>query len=235
MAGAMKAWIPSRTRWALRRATGRASDEELALSSLVQQGDITLDIGANRGEFSVLMSLLVGKQGRVHAFEPNPEMVEMLREALRARRATNVVVVGAAASDRTGVVTLHVDRRPGALAAASTILPSPARWGPTEPIEVPCVTLDDYCAEQQIRPAFIKIDVEGAEALVLEGYRLGLRSHRPKLLIEVGTHDPEEVAIAMLRGFDYHLTDVAGGIEWKRQPIPPPYVPWVTNVLAVPR
>jgi hypothetical protein len=59
---------------------------------------------------------------------------------------------------------------------------------PKETIEVESVTLDAFCAEKKIKPAFIKIDVEGAEFQVVRGAERLLREARPKLVLAL--HPP---------------------------------------------
>ena len=52
---------------------GRTSAEKLAFLALVDRGDLVIDIGANRGHFTLLFSDIVGARGRVLAFEPVPQ------------------------------------------------------------------------------------------------------------------------------------------------------------------
>jgi len=53
-----------------------------AIVSLVGEGMVVADIGANLGYFTLLMAELVGETGRVHAFEPNPQMAKLVEKSL---------------------------------------------------------------------------------------------------------------------------------------------------------
>ena len=59
----------------------------------------------------------------------------------------------------------------------------PAGDAPGE--DTPFMTIDDICASRQLKPAILKIDVEGAEAEVLRGSRATLRRHHPAICLEL--------------------------------------------------
>ena len=146
------------------------------LSRLVGPGAWVVDVGANTGFFSRRFAAWVREGGRVIAIEPAPDNLARLEANLaRWGLAEKVIVVGAAAADSEGEVHLVLD--PGN--------PADHRLG-AEGLVVRSVTLDSLLGKFGAPPvALIKIDVQGAEPLVLAGARATLARARPSLFIEV--------------------------------------------------
>lgn len=150
-------------------------------------GDVMVDVGANVGYDTLLAASRIGPTGRVHAIEASPAMFACLTENLRLNGTAGVVTHHAAVTDRASPVPIHLHDR--ANLGASTILPSlatarGARWEAT----VPGLPLPALVPPGELRAArLIKIDVEGAEGLVLRGLapELGALSPRAEILVEV--------------------------------------------------
>lgn len=136
-----------------------------------------LDVGAHAG--SVLREMVrIAPRGRHVAWEPLPEFAARLRAA-----HPDVDVRQAALSDRAGAREFaHVVADPGWSGFVGR--PTPA-GGKVETIEVRTERLDDALPDG-LRPAFLKIDVEGAEEEVLRGALETLRRHRPVIAFEHG-------------------------------------------------
>lgn len=162
------------------------------LSDVVEEGSKVLDVGAGLGSYSILFSKLAGERGKVHAFEPDPVARRVLRDNLRKNRLANVRVEDSCISDAPGRAILRSWRWGTGL---STIVP---RFGGEAPLKLPVdsTTVDRFCADNSFRPDGLKIDVEGAEGLVLLGSRKTIRDARPWMLIEFhsGPMTPEERA-----------------------------------------
>jgi FkbM family methyltransferase len=162
--------------------------EKLAFLAVLRRGDVVFDVGANTGHYTLLFSHLVGRRGRVHAFEPVPPTFAALAAHLaRARRFDNVELVeGAlAASERTLEIFL-----PGTDHGQAAIVRHAAgAWSRAPEVtsySCQATTLDSYLRTRgQEPPAFVKCDVEGAELRVLEGAVETLRHHPPLLHLEV--------------------------------------------------
>lgn len=160
-----------------------------ALRKHVREGDFCVDIGANLGYFSILMSHLVGPRGKVHAFEPMPGTAAVLRENIRINRAENVSVMEAAISDKPGNLDL--------LSESSQRFPKTASLvgyrmsGEVEHTSVPAITLDKYFESSERLPNLLKIDVEGGELAVLEGARNMLTRGGPVLIVEIHAWESE--------------------------------------------
>ena len=123
------------------------------------------DIGANIGLFSLLAARLVGKEGRVVAFEADPEIAARLREHVARNEFGWITVEEKAVWSEPRTVffartdpATSPDRGLGHVVSASA--------GDT--IQVSAESLDDYTWTQPA-PDFLKCDVEGAEVEVFRG------------------------------------------------------------------
>jgi FkbM family methyltransferase len=146
--------------------TGTYDSKELqVVSRLILPGDVVFDIGANIGYWTIALSELVGRSGKVVAFEPDPENFRILTENVRLNHATNVEAHNLALSSIDGTRLLH---RSLYNSGDYSLLPvSDER----DSVEVECRRLDRFCAETGLMPSFVKMDVQGHEAEVLLGAR----------------------------------------------------------------
>jgi FkbM family methyltransferase len=160
------------------RADIRDTELLFALMEEVLEPDSDcLDVGAHAG--AVLRELVrIAPRGRHVAWEPLPEFAARLRDAF-----PGVEVRGAALSDSAGEREFaHVVADPGWSGFVSRPTPT---GGEVEAITVRAERLDD-ALPAGVRPAFVKIDVEGAEEQVLRGALETLRRHRPVIAFEHG-------------------------------------------------
>jgi FkbM family methyltransferase len=166
-----------------------------------------LDVGAHAG--SVLREIVrLAPRGRHVAWEPLPAFAAVLRE-----RFAGVEVREAALADEARERELtHVLEEPGWSGLAAR--PTPG-GGPTETLTVRCERLDDVLPAGA-HPRFLKIDVEGAEALVLRGAQRTLSAHRPVIAFEHGRGSaeyhgsgPEDVH-GLLSGLGYEISGLDG-------------------------
>lgn len=149
------------------------------ISTMLSPGDTFIDVGANSGFFTLLASSQVGPTGRVLSFEPLPSMRSRIKENLSLNGMENVTLYGVALSNTVGEVNFYEgpqghkgisSMRP--ISEASTIL------------QVPTIPLDDLADKVQ-SVKLIKIDVEGAEQLVIQGMANLIAQHHPNLIIEI--------------------------------------------------
>lgn len=146
----------------------------------IQEGQVFFDVGAHIGYYTLLASKLVGPRGRVVAFEPAPPVLPVLRDNIR--RHLNITLIEAAALDRDGSIDLWVpqlrDTGMSTVLNNGTALPC-VRYG------VQSVTLDTICSTYRIQPAWIKLDVEGAEDRVIIGSPKTFSSSALTVVVEV--------------------------------------------------
>lgn len=193
----------------------------------VQAGHVVWDVGANVGLFAFAAAWAAGTDGRVVAFEPDTWLVDLLRRSARQAVGAPVDIVPVAASDTNGVALFDIARR----SRASSHLKgfgTTQTGGTRQEQHVPTMTLDALC-QYFPRPDVIKIDVEGAELLVLTGGKAMLAERQPVVICEVASANSESVA-RLLRDLDYEIYDGAASAE----PITPTESPGHVT-LAVPR
>lgn len=166
------------------------------MARLIKPGMVVADIGANLGYFTLMMGDLVGPAGWVHAFEPNPPIVERLRHSVSINEGyQRTTVHQVALADHDGEAHMFVPTSEPKNASLVTH-PDPACT-----IPVPVRRLDSL--EGMDRLDFIKIDVEGAEEALWRGMDRLLGSDRPlTILLEfaaVRYADPERFIDDILR------------------------------------
>jgi FkbM family methyltransferase len=195
----------------LRYLTGDAEPEvQAALAELIEPGQTVYDVGANIGFFTILCSRLVGPQGKVYAFEPIPDNVATLRRNIALNDLTNVVVVEQALSASTGTAEMFVSLWSAFHSLNLDGASKRDNHGPDGgEITVETVTLDEFVQGEGISaPDLIKLDVEGAELLVVEGMRETLRAVQPLLLCEI--HDTKHGYSEFLDSIDYSVSVIDG-------------------------
>jgi FkbM family methyltransferase len=148
------------------------------VSKILRADDVTFDIGANLGWYTVLMAGCT-PAARCHAFEPCEPLVQRLMEHCDLNRITDRVQVNpTAVGNHAGHVELHTFR---GLGHGHSSISSLGRMDFSSSV-ARMTTLDDYCQEQRLeRLDFVKVDVEGAEMAVLEGARQILRRPEPPM------------------------------------------------------
>jgi len=164
----------------------RELDEIAIMQRFVRRGDVAFDIGANIGLHSILLSRLVGPQGKLCVFEPNVELLPALRHTVG--QLGNATLYAFALSNKQGSSTLFVpsDHSTASLADWTASSPVFSEDGPSHVVTCDERRTDNLIAEHTLpQPDFIKCDVEGAELLVFEGARKTLnRVDAPIILFE---------------------------------------------------
>jgi len=153
------------------------------LQMLVQPGAVVYDIGANVGFLTVIAARLTGPSGRVFAFEPLTENFRHLEHNIHLNDFDYVNAIECALADRDETALFLISKSPtwGELASVSGRVED--EIGRTE---VTVCRLDTIVQQRSFpMPNLIKIDVEGAEVLVLNGALTTIQQARPILLIEL--------------------------------------------------
>jgi FkbM family methyltransferase len=165
----------------LLRDTNYVYEKELFLvPELLKPRTTVFDIGANDGVYTRRLSGLVGPQGRVVSVEPGKRAFAALRKLVRSEKLENVHLHRAAVGSACGRTSLYV---PDYTKVAQIQSADPIE-GRKETVSV--TTVDDLVRHHQIQAlSFLKVDVEGAELLVLAGAQATLARFRPNLLMEI--------------------------------------------------
>jgi FkbM family methyltransferase len=144
---------------------GFEKDTVSVISGLLTPGMTFIDVGAHVGYFALMAAEMVGKSGRVFAFEPEPSLAAVLRKNVDVNgfgRTVTVYESAVADSDSTGLLYVSDD---GSMSQSLA-------WRPkgTRPLPVKLVSLNSFWASVG-RPTInvIKVDVEGAEVRVFRG------------------------------------------------------------------
>ena len=153
----------------------------------VHQGDTAIDLGAHIGVHTTLLADLVGSAGFGDRHRAGEAHVARLDAAVRGSGvADRVTIVTAAAGAAAGERSLLVSA-PGQASHNAWLMPPGRATGPLDGVEhVRVVRVDDV--PRRGRVSFMKIDVEGAEALALAGASALLASDRPVLLVDLHPH-----------------------------------------------
>lgn len=151
------------------------SEIEFVRKSL-KEGDVFFDIGANGGFYTIIAAKQVGSTGHVFAFEPGLRELSLLHRNIEINNLSNVTIIKQAVTNRKGTTKFGVSRD-GAMNSLSKTN------HPEQQIEewqtVKTISIDEFMQEFNIpKINFIKIDVEGAEKLVLEGAKKLLSANR---------------------------------------------------------
>ena len=169
---------------------GKSHSSEIALARYmireISKGDIYLDVGAHYGYFSLLASQLVGEKGAVISIEASPVTYRVLSK--NAKKTKNISSYNYAVSDKEQKMTFF--EFPNLYSEYNSLFIGQyegeewfQKYKPKE-ISIQAIKLDDFLKNQKIVPSFIKIDVEGAEYVVLKGTENHLAQHRTTIAME---------------------------------------------------
>lgn len=184
-----------------------------AILNHVKVGWTCMDVGGNIGYITLLMAHKVGCKGMVYSFEPLPNNFSVLQENTSLNSLnSNVRCECLALSDKSG--TEKFQFRSEAFTGGGSLVASDPAGVNSEvvTIDVNTVSGDEYLAQQNPPSTinFIKIDVEGAEGLVLAGLQNTLSTNHPIILLETHFFEGSTVtqALHILSELGYKLTKI---------------------------
>lgn len=173
----------------------------------VSPGMTVWDIGANVGVFAFAAA---GRGARVLAVEADPWMATLLLRSRALNKQLQVDILAAAVADGPGVAPLQLASGGRAGNALASVAGQRLMFGKAMgEVQVPTLTLDALI-DRFGPPDFVKIDVEGAELLVLEGAPRLLREVRPTVVIEVAGEVAADAAAYFTKA-GYTLFDAESG------------------------
>ena len=179
-------------------------------------GETFIDIGANVGHYTLLMSRELGSDGRVYSFEPLGSTFTRLVENIDLNEATNVVASQVAIGSSTGTVNIDLvdEDNIGAARVVATTDDQSAN-------SVESSTLDEKLRDEDLQDLrFLKMDIEGYEFEALKGAVQTLKQFKPICLIEIhreqlsifGTTPEELFSFMSDLGYMAHHVTKRGGL-----------------------
>ncbi len=171
------------------------------LKHIVKEGDVCLDIGANLGYYTTILSKLVGPKGQVHAVEPIKPILDVLRS--NTSRSKNVTILPFALGDQNGKIKLGNDsiREKGFLATGSHfVLSSDANVDVTFEAEI---RKGSELFSSLSKIDFVKCDIEGYEEIVIPEMIEVFKRNKPVVLIESGGESRKKL-LTLFEALEYH-------------------------------
>lgn len=161
--------------------------ETILVRNILKKGDTFVDVGAHMGWYSLNAASIVGNNGKVIAFEPNPScVVGFNKNTIGLNKYKNIILEKIALSDKAKIAEFWIgDDMGGSLVKENTERLTIDR-SRIESIKIKTKTFDSYIKKyNDLKIKLIKIDVEGAEVQVLKGAEKYLKKYKPDILIEV--------------------------------------------------
>lgn len=229
----IRMWLPPQWRGVAKLIYAFREDYEAELRylwSILRAGDVVVDVGASFGLYSLVAASRVGPAGRVLAFEPAKASYDILCRNVELNGHHWLRPFHLALADRKGTAALHHH-------------PDPSRnsLGPTGSLsheQVTLTTLDDVLDTEEVPGvlAAVKIDVEGAEAIVLHGAERAIAQLRPLVIFEINPDAARRLggepnaAWTLLQACNYRFFRVSQRGSLRPLGSPPPW----GNVVALP-
>ncbi|RKZ27280.1 hypothetical protein DRQ20_00870 [bacterium] len=179
------------SRMMMKRPLGMYEPEKTRLFyRLVRPGMTVIDVGVNKGYFTLLSAKLMGCKGKILAFEPEPSNCYWIRKSIEANKYDCIKLFELALADYEGEAMLYIGKKSG----WHSLLPTGGNVK-DETIRVKVSTLDNVLKKEKIeRVNIVKIDVEGAEMEVLKGAK-NLLQKSERLFIIMDLHPQKGVKV----------------------------------------
>lgn len=153
------------------RLSALGSFETKLMKKRIKRGMVIFDIGANIGYYSLILARFVGETGKVYAFEPDPENYRLLVKNIKTNGYKNIIAIQKAVSNKAGTINFYLseehrgDHRLYDSGDSRRV------------IKVKATTIDRF-SNGKINPDVIKVDVQGAEFLVLLGMKKTIKRNK---------------------------------------------------------
>lgn len=160
------------------------------IKSLINPGDVVIDIGTHVGVETIMYGLAVGKEGKVYGFEPNPYVFEPFQKTCELNKdIMNIIPVQAAITEEEGSFIFHYSDEGycnGGFASRTDY--GVGGCGHVVPIEVDCIRFDEYMKNHQediSKIKLFKVDTEGYDLAVLKSVESILKEVKPIVQSEI--------------------------------------------------
>ncbi len=177
-----------------------SSIEDSIFDGLDLKDKLVIDIGANIGKYTILLSKLVGDHGEVISFEPLEETFNLLKNNCNLNNRNNIKLIKKVCSNKKGETVFYIDiLNP----ATNSIYPQNHK----QSIIVESDKIDNMISENQ-NVALIKVDVEGAELEVLIGAEKLIKRDRPIIIFEAWNDYEKKKIEKFLGRFNYEIKHI---------------------------
>lgn len=155
-------------------------DKHKAIRAFFPAGGVFIDVGANKGDFSLAAAKIAGDKGTVFSFEPEPENCGWIEKSVRLNGYKNIFLHQVALGNENGSAPFYLGKKSG----WHTLLTNQERRS-KKVIDVRVRTLDSLLKEISFNKKIdmIKIDVEGSEMMVLRGAEETLKANKDIVLL----------------------------------------------------
>lgn len=177
-------------------------EEQKFFEKIIKKNDIIFDIGAQAGFYTLLASELVGEKGKVFSFEPFPRNISYLKKNIAINNYRNIEVIEAVVTENTGILKFKKGENNFT-----------GQIDENGELEVKAVSIDDLVNKGILSiPNIIKIDVEGAELLVLKGAAYILKKYKPAIFLSIHIFNDKihKDCCDFLKNAGYSLKSIAG-------------------------
>lgn len=172
------------------------------LKSFIKNGNVCIDIGANLGYYSSMISKLVGSQGHVYAIEPIPLFGDIWKQNVKQSKIENLTLFPFALGKEESVVQMGIPEKNGVLHHGMTKITSTASENYVKLFDVemknPDVLFNDIN-----KIDFIKCDVEGYEHVVFSNMVDTIKKHKPFIQSELSGLENRKAVIELLESLNY--------------------------------
>jgi FkbM family methyltransferase len=166
----------------------------ILLSKVVKKGMTVVNIGANMGYFTLLLSKLVGNKGKVFAFEPFLNNVKFIEKNVRSNNCNNVEIIPKAISQKSGKTKLWLK------GSGSWNFISTKELERLDHVQIETTSIDEFFKENQ-NVDFVMMDAEGSEKFILDGMTKTIENN-PKLQI-ITEYNPYILELAGSSGKEF--------------------------------
>jgi FkbM family methyltransferase len=186
----------------------------------LRRGMVVADVGANLGYYPLLGAMMIGRKGRLHIFEANPHLIDLLHQNMDVNGYIGRSVINhMAASDKRGTLRFNVFKRHhGSSSVVDFQKDHLDKYrDEVEAIEVPSISLDEYFEPLGMKVDILRMDAEGSEERILQGAKKVLAANpgitifsefAPALLTAAGS-DPRRF-LESLRDQGFRICSIRG-------------------------
>lgn len=180
------------------------------LKTIIKQGFVCVDIGANLGYYSYFLAKYSGNEGKVYAVEPVPIFAQIWRKNLKKYISKRLVLYPYALGESEKIVEMGMPRVNGVVHHGMTkiIDNQETEFEKTFSVEM---KNPDLLFEQIEKIDFIKIDVEGYENLVLDNMQKTIKKHKPLIQSELSGTENRNKCISILQNLGYNAFVLQNG------------------------